>query len=235
MINRRDETKHEALSPREGQLLEMAVAGLTDQAIANKLGLSLSTVSTYWGRVRIKLGPFNRTELVALYLKEESEHALSSLKKENRDLLFKMDGHAQTVEALEAALELYKGLINDAPDAILVVNGDGTLELANAWATRMFGFNSDEMIGKTIESLIPARFFKAHLKSRADYLASPDRRNMGKHAPTMALHKSGQEFPIAAALSASATPNGPLVICIIRDLSSGRPTIGPKEWHAAPD
>ena len=59
------------LSPREQQLITMAGEGLTDTAIANRLGISEATVNTYWGRIRVKLGPHNRTELVAIALRDE--------------------------------------------------------------------------------------------------------------------------------------------------------------------
>ena len=70
----------ESLSPRERQLLEMAKNGLTDAAIANELGISLATVSTYWGRVRIKYGPLGRTEIVARYLRALMNRANAELR-----------------------------------------------------------------------------------------------------------------------------------------------------------
>lgn len=70
----------DSLSPRERQLLVMATNGLTDQAIANELGISLATVSTYWGRVRIKYGPLGRTEIVARYLRALMNRATAELR-----------------------------------------------------------------------------------------------------------------------------------------------------------
>src|SRR5689334_19847036 len=99
----------EALSQRERQLLDYAVRGYTDQAIANELGISLATVGTYWGRVRIKFGPYNRTELVALYLKEDAAISLEKLKEENRELVTQISDHAKTMSMLKASLELFRG------------------------------------------------------------------------------------------------------------------------------
>ena len=70
----------DSLSPRERQLLVMATDGLTDQAIANELGISLGTVGTYWGRIRIKYGPLGRTEIVAKYLRALMERATEELR-----------------------------------------------------------------------------------------------------------------------------------------------------------
>ncbi|HWA82853.1 MAG TPA: PAS domain-containing protein [Fimbriimonadaceae bacterium] len=65
----------DSLSPREHQILSYATDGLTDQAIANALGISRATVTTYWGRIRTKIGPCGRTELVARYVREENLEA----------------------------------------------------------------------------------------------------------------------------------------------------------------
>ena len=229
----RSDSLRDMLSPREKQLLEMAVAGMTDQAISNNLGISLATVGTYWGRVRIKFGPYNRTELVAIYLKDEAKHALSSLRDENDGLLAKIDEHAQTVQMLQSSLDLFRGLIETAPDAILIVSADGVIELANEQADVMFGYDAHELLGKKVEELIPERYHEAHLKNRQDYAEHPTRRKMGEHAATVAKRKDGSEFPIAAALNATQTPKGILVTCIIRDMSEGRVLATAGAWEKA--
>lgn len=209
----------DSLSPREQQLLEFAAGGLTDQAIANNLGISLATVGTYWGRVRIKFGPYNRTELVALYLKEEATLAIDKLREENRHLLGQIDEQAKTTQMLQTTLELFRALVETAPDGILLVNGRGEIELANEQAEEMFGYSKDALLGVTVEKLIPERYQDQHRENRNEYNENPRKRRMGEHVATVALRKNGQEFPIAAALSATQTPSGILVTCIIRDLS----------------
>ncbi|RYG48224.1 PAS domain S-box protein [bacterium] len=85
-----DSSLNESLSPRERQLLVMATNGLTDQGIAHELGISLATVSTYWGRVRIKFGPLPRPELVARFILGEmarSNAALEASEAQMRTLL----------------------------------------------------------------------------------------------------------------------------------------------------
>src|SRR5579862_2918436 len=91
------------LSPREQQLIAMAGEGLTDTAIANSLGISEATVNTYWGRIRVKLGPHNRTELVAIALREEYEQRIEELK-------------ATSAEAAD-----YGAILRAAPDALLLI------------------------------------------------------------------------------------------------------------------
>jgi PAS domain S-box-containing protein len=223
----------EMLSPREHQLLEMAVSGMTDQAMANNLGISIATVGTYWGRVRIKFGPFSRTELVALYLKDEAKKVIDSLKTENSALLAQVDQHAETEQMLKTTLDLFRGLIETAPDAILLVNSDGSIELANDRASEMFGYTSEELLGMKIENLIPPRYHEQHVRNRREYTERPVRRKMGEHLATIALRKDGLEFPVAAALNSTAAPKGQLVTCIVRDMSGGRAVPNVDEWQLA--
>lgn len=223
------------LSPREKQLLEMATIGMTDQAIANKLEISLATVGTYWGRVRIKFGPYNRTELVAIYLKDEASHALAGLKTENEDLLAKINEHSEAEQMLQSSLELFRGLIETAPDAIIIVNQDGVIELANEQADEMFGYGRNELLGIKVEELIPARYHEAHVENRKEYVDHPVRRKMGEHVATVAKAKDGREFPVAAALNATQTPRGLLVTCIVRDMSEGRELVALGDWKTAAD
>src|SRR5579871_1864366 len=70
---------NESLSARERELLVLAMNGLTDQGIANKLGISAATIGTYWGRVRIKFGPLSRPELVARFVQGEMTRSSAAL------------------------------------------------------------------------------------------------------------------------------------------------------------
>lgn len=220
MHHRSSEPIASVLSPREKQLLDFAVQGLTDQAIANKLEISLATVGTYWGRVRIKLGPYNRTELVALYLKDEAARALEDVRQQNSELVSSLHEHARNEEILESTLQLFRALIETAPDAIVLVSTEGMIELANRRAEDLFGYGSDELKGQRIEKLVPERYHAQHQRNRADYTANPVRKEMGNHVGTVALHKDGREFAIAAALNATDTPTGRLVTCIVRPISA---------------
>lgn len=232
-VNDKSVSIKDGLSPREHQLLEMAVAGMTDQAIANNLGISIATVGTYWGRVRIKLGPLSRTELVALYLKDEAKKVIDTLKSENSALLAQVDQHTETEQMLKTTLDLFRGLIETAPDAILLVNSDGFIELANERALEMFGYQIEEFLSLRVESLIPARYHEQHTRNRREYMEHPVRRKMGEHVATIALRKDGLEFPVAAALNSTDTPKGKLVTCIVRDMSEGRTLPNVDDWKKA--
>lgn len=207
------------LSPREHQLLVLAARGYTDQGISNHLGISVATVGTYWGRIRIKMGPLSRTELVAHFLTVEAAHEVDSLKSENQRLITELQDHARTAEMLKASLEMFQGLLETAADAIIVVNENGVIELANEQSELMFGYAKNELLGMRVAQLIPQRYRADHEGHRAAYTANPTKRRMGEHLATLALRKDGTEFQMATALSATRTPKGLLITCIVRDLT----------------
>jgi PAS domain S-box-containing protein len=219
MVQRVEQDSSSLLSPREHQLLVLAAQGFTDQGIAHKLGISLATVGTYWGRIRIKMGPLNRTELVAHFLTEEAAHEVDALRSENERLISELDERAKTTAMLKASLELFRGLVETAPDAIVLVNERGVIELANEQAETMFGYGPNELLGLPVSQLIPVRYREKHDHHRDEYHANPTKKRMGEHLATLALRKDGTEFAMATALSATRTPNGVLVTCIVRDLS----------------
>lgn len=211
--------RHETpLSPRELQLLSYAAQGHTDKSIANLLGISLPTVGTYWGRIRIKLGPLNRTELVARWLQEQANDTMTVLRDDNRRLLQQLEEHSKVEAMLKTSLEMFRGLIETAPDAILVVNEDGAIVIANEQAEELFGYHKDELLGLSVEALVPEQYRSAHVTNRNAYNHNPVRRQMGEHMATQAVHKDGTIFPMATALSATQSPGGLLITCIVRDL-----------------
>lgn len=209
----------DSLSDRERQLVVLASKGFTDNAIANKLGISLATVGTYWGRVRIKFGPLSRTELVAVFLQERAATVIEGLRQENRTLLDALNEKDQTEAMLKTSLQLFRGLVETAPDAILLVKESGEIQLANQEAEKMFGYGENELLGLNVDALVPERFRTGHSVNRQAYHSNPVKRRMGDHQATHAVRKDGTEFPMATALSATESPQGLLVTCIIRDLT----------------
>ena len=209
----------DSLSDRERQLVVLASKGLTDTAIAHKLGISLATVGTYWGRVRIKFGPLNRTELVAVFLQEHATTIVEGLKAENQNLLKALEEKTKSEEMLRSSLEFFQGLVESAPHAILLVSALGEIQLANELAESLFGYSSTEMLGLNVEELVHDRFREEHITNRGSYTANPVKRRMGEHLATYALKKDGSEFPMATALSAAETHKGLIITCIVQDLT----------------
>ena len=199
-----------SLSERERQLLSFAASGLTDTAIANRLGISETTVKTYWRRIRTKVGRFSRTEIVATVLRTELECAVNAILEDSRKHIGR-----------DAALgKFYKRLIDQAPDAILLVSPDGVIKMLNEAAATLFGWSRDELRGRHISALIPDRYRSAHLAHVEQYIESPKKGPMRDHLATHGLHRSGEEITVDAALAPLSDGDEEFVICVVRDMQN---------------
>lgn len=117
------------------------------------------------------------------------------------------------------AEEVFSGLLDVAPDAMLVVNQSGEITLVNAMAEEMFKFSRDELVGKAIELLIPERYRHGHLSHRTKYGEKPHVRPMASGLNLAACRKDGTEFPVEISLSPMHTSGGTLVFCSVRDVT----------------
>ncbi|HSV69384.1 MAG TPA: PAS domain S-box protein [Methylibium sp.] len=113
----------------------------------------------------------------------------------------------------------FQGVLESAPDAIVIVNGTGRIVLFNAQARTLFGYAQAQMIGEPIERLLPQRLRGSHLGHRAGYIAAPRMRAMGEGRELNGLRANGEEFPVEISLSPIDTEAGRLVMSAIRDIS----------------
>ena len=113
----------------------------------------------------------------------------------------------------------FRGLLDAAPDAIVIVNSKGVIQLVNEQTERWFGYNRSALIGMTVEQLIPERFRSQHVVNRERYKQHPVMRPMGKGMDLYGLRRDGDEFPVEISLSPLDTGQERLVISIIRDIT----------------
>ena len=113
----------------------------------------------------------------------------------------------------------FRVLLDTAPDAIVVVDSDGRMVLVNAQTEVMFGYCRSELLGRSIELLIPARFHGKHVMHREGFASRPTTRAMGSGLDLFALHRDGREFVVEISLSPCPTSSGDLVSCAIRDVT----------------
>ncbi len=117
---------------------------------------------------------------------------------------------------------LFRGLLEAAPDGMVIVNRDGEIVLVNAQVEEMFGYQRAELVGEPVEILVPDRYSGMHMAFRNGYVSEPRTRPMGLAGDLHARRKDGSEFPIEVTLSPLETDEGLLVSAAVRDISERR-------------
>ena len=111
------------------------------------------------------------------------------------------------------------GLLEAAPDAMVVVDRDGRMALVNAHTEELFGYGRDELLGERVELLVPSEKRDRHSRDRERYQGDPHRRPMGSGLELTGRRKDGSEFPVEISLSPVETEVGPMVVAAVRDIT----------------
>jgi PAS domain S-box-containing protein len=116
----------------------------------------------------------------------------------------------------------FRQLVEAAPDAMIVVDPEGAIVLANLQAEKMFGYTRSELFGKRIELLVPERYRGRHVGHRVGFAKAPKVRPMGAGMELRGVHKDGHELEVEISLSPIETSTGRSMACAIRDVSDRR-------------
>ena len=134
--------------------------------------------------------------------------------------IIEMIGTGQDITEQRMAENKFRGLLESAPDAMVIVNEKGTIDLINKQAEKLFGYTAEELVGNPVETLIPKRFLGNHTAYRDEFFAEPKTRSMGEGKDLFGINKNGEEIPIQISLGPLRTEQGLLVSVAIRDITT---------------
>jgi PAS domain S-box-containing protein len=124
-----------------------------------------------------------------------------------------------TTTSPAAATDLLSGIVEMAPDAIVVIGEEGRILLVNRQTEALFGYSRGELLGQTLELLVPERLRQTHMQHRAHYSAAPRTRSMGVGLALSGRRKDGSEFPVEISLAHLQTMSDQLAIASVRDMT----------------
>ena len=123
------------------------------------------------------------------------------------------------ISARKQLEERFRLVVESAPNAMVMIDQKGAIEMVNAQAERVFGYERNEMLGRPVEMLVPKRFRSNHPGLRRSFFGHPQSRPMGAGRDLYALRRDGSEFPVEIGLNPIETDEGTMVLSAIVDIS----------------
>jgi len=131
-----------------------------------------------------------------------------------------IDDTALYIQAIRSSEEKFRGLLDAAPDAVLLVDNEGKISISNTSVQHVFGYSKEELLDQHIEMLIPMSARADHQTTFATYFGSPEIRSMNEGQRLHALHKEGHSFPVTISLSPVILDGITYVTCDVRDMTA---------------
>ena len=131
------------------------------------------------------------------------------------------------------AEEQFRLVVEAAPNSIVVADGAGKIALVNAQTERLFGYQREELIGHSVETLVPERYRQKHPDHRSIFMHHPSTRPMGVGRDLFGLRKDGSEFPVEIGLNPIETEQGLTVLVSIVDITERKRTEEQNRFQAS--
>ena len=126
------------------------------------------------------------------------------------------------VTQIRQAEQLVRLAVEASPAGLIMVDGDGDIVLANDEAGRLFGYQRDEMVGLSVEALVPAEMVAEHVRYRTTFARKPSARRLGSGRTLPGLRKDGSVFQAEIALNPLSSSRGDMVLAAITDVTARR-------------
>jgi two-component system sensor kinase FixL len=153
------------------------------------------------------------------------------LKGSNEANLDTLDRGATALDS--PADDLFRLLVESVPAAMIMTDGDGAIQFVNADTESMFGYADQELVGKSIDMLVPQRFRKNHEALRQHFFAHPIKRPMGVGRNLTAIRRDGREFQVEIGLAPIETASGRFALVVVLDASARKERENSSEARAA--
>jgi len=181
-----------ALAKADQEVLALMSEGSPDYEICRRLGISLSALNKAVKRIETRAAI-------------ESDDAGRFYE---RALRRRAENHCASLGAR------FHALMDALPAAVLVIDGrSGVIRDANSIAADLFGFDRGDLIGKSVEELVPNEHQAVHPAYRLGFLSSVRKREMGYHPPIYGLRSDGTQIEMAIALTATTADDDVMVVC----------------------
>lgn len=205
----------ELLSVREREILDLASEGRTDEQIAQALRIAVTTVNSYWTRIRAKVGHYSRTELVARMLRLGFEETNVGLLREVERLSGLLAGATPSPEAPWPMLALHF-----VPEAVLVTDSVGTVAYANLVAEMVLLAEPGALVGRGVGEIAAPDEGEAARERIGAFLAAgvPGRMVLGVEESFYALRGSGEVFRATVSVEGFRSADGFMAVFAVREV-----------------
>ncbi|HSF08405.1 MAG TPA: ATP-binding protein, partial [Nitrospirales bacterium] len=156
----------------------------------------------------------------------EAKYALrtNEMKEQNLAMMNLLEDMEQVKNNLEDKERRLRALIDAFPSGMLIANHLGNVVFANKLIETLFGYSQQELVGQSIDILVPKRFQQEHSQHRSEFLHHPSARAMGAGRDLFARRKNGSEFPVEIGLNPIVTPDGVMVLSSVVDITTRKKT-----------
>lgn len=192
-------------------------------AIINRSLSTLCVVVTGWMTLK-KIASRQALQTIKDDLEVKYGLQTRELREQNQTMAVLLDDLKVTKNDLEDKERRLRVLVDAFPSGMLIVDHLGKVVFANKLIETLFGYAQHELVGHSIDILVPNRYQEEHSQHRAEFLHQPKTRAMGAGRDLFARRKDGSEFPVEIGLNPINTPDGFMVLSSIVDITARKKT-----------